>query len=166
MGDLFRKLLVPALNARAGESAAPCAHVGFAWASFSCTVIGSAVGNYMFAGLLTTTFSNPPKGVSFPSRDATYAATAFSLVAAVLVTVAAGRCCCCRGPAGGALSAAPSLPTAPVQKQQLNTVLAAAHAAPPQQRLPPGWRIESDEELTWYVDPTGESHWTLPGESK
>ena len=123
-------------------------------------------------GSLFTNYSTPPKGVSFPGRDATAAATAFSLVAAVLVTVAAGRCCCCRGPAGGALSAAPSLPAAPslsagvhVQKQQLNPVLAAAHAAPAQKRLPPGWRMESDGECSWYVDPAGESHWTLPGET-
>lgn len=39
-------------------------------------------------------------------------------------------------------------------------------SAPPQtatSELPPGWQMCSDETDTWFVDPSGESHWEHPG---
>lgn len=151
-GDFARKL--PAL-ARGCTTALPCALVGLAWAACVSSAGGLAVGNYMFASLLLSAYSSPAKGASFPGRDATSAALACALAAAVLATVAADRCCCCRRAAGSEPGGAPEL--------LLVNPMAAAVAVAGQQQQATAWVQETDGDVRWYVcEATGETAWTLP----
>ena len=167
-GDVFRKLLVPALNQHVGECATlPCALVGLAWAVFVCSLIGLSVGIAMFS-VYFSAYLNPIPGLTFPARGATAAATIFSLAAAVIATVLADRCCSCRRPAGGALSSAPALQHNPVlaamQHNPVQVVMQAPVAVAKAASLPEGWvqRVTEGGD-TYYEHLTiGTTTWDRP----